>query len=112
MPAKTDPQKAAKQWAIAQAVIEAGPTATVLYADESRIHVAAPGPRHVALGRPSRSACQRLAATGRVVCSGARTSATGQWTYLVREHMHKEDFIVFLEHLLTVYAVYANGRSS
>jgi transposase len=31
MPAKTDPQKSAKQWAIAQAVIDAGPEAAVLY---------------------------------------------------------------------------------
>ncbi|MCX6028156.1 MAG: helix-turn-helix domain-containing protein [Chloroflexi bacterium] len=37
MPAKVDPQKTAKQWAIAQAVVEAGPEAAVLYADESRI---------------------------------------------------------------------------
>ena len=36
MPAKTDPEKAQKQWAIAQAVIEAGPEAAVLYGDESR----------------------------------------------------------------------------
>ena len=39
MPHKTDPDKAAKQWAIAQAVIAAGPSATVLYADESRIEL-------------------------------------------------------------------------
>ena len=37
MPAKVDPQKAAKQWAIAQAVVEAGPEAALLYADESRL---------------------------------------------------------------------------
>ena len=39
MPDKVDPEKAAKQWAIAQAVVEAGPEATVLYADESRIQL-------------------------------------------------------------------------
>ena len=37
MPAKVDPQKATKQWAIVQAVIAAGPEATLLYADESLI---------------------------------------------------------------------------
>jgi transposase len=35
---------------------------------------------------------------------GALNIRTGQWSYLVREHMYKEDFVVFLEHLLTVYA--------
>jgi len=34
---------------------------------------------------------------------GALNIRTGQWSYLVREHMYKEDFIVFLEHLLAVY---------
>ncbi|MDH7473912.1 MAG: IS630 family transposase, partial [Anaerolineae bacterium] len=34
---------------------------------------------------------------------GALNIDTGQWTYLVRERMRKEDFIAFLEHLLEVY---------
>jgi transposase len=37
MPHKVDPHKAAKQWAVAQAVIDAGAKATLLYADESRL---------------------------------------------------------------------------
>ncbi len=37
MPNKTDPEKASKQWAIAEAVISAGLEAVVLYADESRV---------------------------------------------------------------------------
>ncbi len=37
MPRKTDPEKARKQWAIADAVITAGPDAVVLSADESRV---------------------------------------------------------------------------
>ena len=35
---------------------------------------------------------------------GALNMGSGQWTYLVREHMYKEDFGAFLEHLLSVYA--------
>ena len=34
---------------------------------------------------------------------GALNIRTGRWTYLVCEHMHKEDFIAFLEHILAVY---------
>ena len=34
---------------------------------------------------------------------GALEIRTGQWVYLIRERMFKEDFIAFLEHLLVVY---------
>ena len=34
---------------------------------------------------------------------GALNIRTGAWTYLIRERMRKEDFVAFLEHLLTVY---------
>ena len=37
MPRKVDPHKAAKQWAIAKAVVEASPGTAILCADESRI---------------------------------------------------------------------------
>jgi transposase len=37
MPHTTDPEKADKQWRIAEAVIAAGPQTVVLYADESRV---------------------------------------------------------------------------
>jgi hypothetical protein len=36
MPRKTDPEKARKQWSIAEAVITAGADAAVVYADDSR----------------------------------------------------------------------------
>jgi hypothetical protein len=39
MPNKVDPDKARKQWLIAQTVIEAGPGAVILYADESRVQL-------------------------------------------------------------------------
>jgi transposase len=34
---------------------------------------------------------------------GALNIRTGQWAYLIREHMYKEDFMAFLEHLLTLF---------
>jgi transposase len=103
MPAKTDPDKAQKQWAVAQAVIDAGPEAAVLYADESRIELL-PLIRSMWhwLGQQNRIPTPGSNQTRSLF--GALNIRTGQWTYLVREHMYKEDFIVFLEHLLTVYA--------
>lgn len=102
MPRKTDPQKAAKQWAIAQAVIDAGPEAAVLYADESRLQLL-PLLRamwhwvgqQIRVPTPGSNVTRAL--------FGALNIRSGQWTYLVRERMAKEDFIAFLEHLLTVY---------
>lgn len=103
MPEKTDPDKAAKQWAIAQAVVEAGSDATVLYADESRIALL-PLLRamwhwvgqQIRVPTPGSNASRAL--------FGALNIRSGRWVYLVRPHMRKEDFIVFLEHLLSVYA--------
>jgi transposase len=102
MPAKTDPEKAPKQWAIAQAVIEAGPAAAVLYADESRIELL-PLLRAMwhRVGQQIRVPTPGSNQTRNLF--GALNIRTGQWTYLVREHMYKEDFVAFLEHLLTVY---------
>jgi transposase len=102
MPRKTDPEKAAKQWAIVQAVLEAGPEAVVLYADESRVQTLP----------LLRSMWQWLGQQARIPTPGSNTwraifgalnIRTGQWTYLVRERMKTADFIAFLEHLLTVY---------
>jgi hypothetical protein len=39
MPITTDPTKADTQWGLAKAVIEAGPEATILSADESRVQL-------------------------------------------------------------------------
>ncbi len=103
MPLKQDPLKAEKQWRIAQAVLAAGPEAPVLYADEARIALLplVRGLWHwvgqqVRIPTPGTNQLRSL--------FGALNIRTGQWTYLVREQMKKEDFIVFLEHLLTVYA--------
>jgi transposase len=103
MPTKTDPLKAQKQWAIAQTVIDAGPEAAVLYADESRIELL-PLIRAMWhwLGQQIRIPTPGSNQTRNLF--GALNIRTGQWTYLVREHIYQEDFIVFLEHLLRVYA--------
>lgn len=102
MPDKVDPEKAQKQWAIAKAVVEAPPEAAILYADESRIqllpliramwHWAG---QQVRIPTPGTNKARAL--------FGALDIRTGQWTYLAREHMCKEDFVAFLEHLLIVF---------
>jgi len=102
MPRKTDPDKARKQWAIAEAVITAGPDAVVLYADESRVQTLP----------LLRAMWQWLGEQTRVPTPGSNTTRalfgalnirTGEWHYQVRKRMRKEDFRAFLEYLLTVY---------
>ena len=102
MPRKVDPDKALKQWRIAEAVLAAGPAATVLYADESRIALLplVRGLWHW-VGHQVRIPTPGSNDTRSVF--GALHIRTGQWTYVVRERMRKEDFIAFLEHLLVVY---------
>lgn len=102
MPAKVDPEKAQKQWKIAKAAVEAPPEAAILYADESRIqllpliramwHWAG---RQVRVPTPGSNTTRAL--------FGALNIRTGQWTYLIRERIRKEDFVAFLEYLLLVY---------
>jgi transposase len=102
MPRKVDPEKAQKQWRIAEAVLAAGPDAAILYADEARLGVL---PLVRALwhwvGQQVRIPTPGSNKTRSIF--GALNLRSGQWTYLVREHMYKEDFIAFLEHLLNVY---------
>ena len=102
MPRKVDPEKTQKQWRIAEAVLAAGPDAAILYADESRLGTL---PLVRALwqwvGQQLRIPTPGTNKTRSLF--GALNMRTGQWTYLVREHMYKEDFIAFLEHLLIVY---------
>ena len=98
---QVDPQKATKQWAIVQAVIAAGPEATLLYADE-RASPCCPCSGPCGIGAASRCASRRLVPMS-ASALGALNIRTGRWVYQVHEHMYKEDFIAFLEHLLTVY---------
>lgn len=102
MPGKVDPQKATKQWEIAQAVVSASPGTAILYADESRIQ----------LLPLIRAMWHWVGQQVRVPTPGSNVSRavfgaldidTGRWVYTVRERMRKEDFIAFLEHLLVAY---------
>jgi transposase len=102
MPRKVDPEKAQKQWRIAEAVVAAGPEAAVLYADESRVQTLP----------LIRAMWSWVGQQWRIPTPGSNTARaifgalnirTGQWAYQVRERMRKEDFIAFLEHLLAVY---------
>jgi transposase len=102
MPDKVDPEKAQKQWAIVKAVVAAPPEAAILYADESRVQLL-PLIRamwhwvgqQIRIPTPGTNVTRTL--------FGALNIRTGQWTYLIRERMRKEDFVAFLEHLLLVY---------
>ena len=102
MPQKTDPEKATKQWQIAKAVVEATPETVILYADESRIQLL-PLLRSMWcwIGQQLRVPTPGNNVTRMIF--GALDIHSGQWTYLIREHMCKEDFIAFLDHLLVVY---------
>jgi transposase len=104
MPRKTDPDKALKQWRIAEAVLQGGPHAPILYADESRIQLL-PLVRamwhwvgqQVRVPTPGSNTTRAL--------FGALNIRNGQWTYLVRSRMLAEDFLAFLEYLLVTYPV-------
>lgn len=102
MPQKTDPEKAVKQWRIAQAVVEATPETIILYGDESRIQLL---PLLRAMwcwvGQQMRVPTPGDNVTRMIF--GALDIRSGGWTYLIRQHMRKEDFVAFLEHLLAMY---------
>ena len=102
MPDKTDPEKAQKQWAIAKAVVTAPPETAILYADESRLHLMPLlramwhwAGQQIRIPTPGTNVTRTL--------FGALNIRSGKWTHLVRDRMRKEDFVAFLEHLLTVY---------
>jgi transposase len=102
MPHKVDPEKAQKQWVIVKAVTEAPLEAAILYGDESRIQLLPVlramwhwAGQQVRIPTPGTNKTRSL--------FGALDIRTGQWAYLVRERMRKEDFIAFLEHLLVVF---------
>lgn len=102
MPRTVDPAKAAKQWAIVEAVVTAAPETAILYADEARIQ----------LLPLVRTMWQWVGQQRRIPTPGSNVSRTvfgaldidtGQWTSLVRPRARTEDFLAFLEHLLVVH---------
>lgn len=102
MPHQRDPAKAAKQWAMVQTVVDAGPEATILYGDETRV-------QRLPLLRAMWhwAGCQvRVPTPGTNqtrTLLGALQLSTGQWLYLVREHNAATDFLAFLEQVLLAY---------
>jgi len=102
MPKKVDPDKASKQWLIAEALIKSTAETAFLYADESRMQLL-PLLRSLWhwIGEQVRIPTPGTNDTRAIF--GALDIRTGRWTHLVRERMTKEDFVAFLEHLLTVY---------
>ena len=102
MPAKTDPEKAHKQWEIVQAVVAASPDTLILYSDESRMPLL-PLLRAMWHWRGEQVRVPTPGTNLTRALFGALNIRSGAWTYLVREHMRKEDFIAFLEHLLALY---------
>jgi transposase len=102
LPTKVDPAKTHKPWVIAQAVVEAGPEASILYADESRLQllprIRAMWPwvgQQIRVPTPGTNVTQAL--------FGALKIRTGRWVYLVRERRRKEDFLAFRDDLLMAY---------
>jgi len=102
MPAQVDPQKALKQWLIAQAVIDAGPEGTVLYADESRVQLL-PLVRAMWHWVGQQLRIPTPGSNGTCALFGALNIHTGRWVYQQRPRMRKEDFLAFLQYLLQVY---------
>jgi transposase len=102
MPTKVDPEKAQKQWAIAKAVVAAPADAAILYADEARLQLL-PLVRAMWHWAGDQIRVPTPGTNDTRTLFGALNIRTGQWTYLVRPRMRKEDFVAFLEHLLVIY---------
>ncbi len=102
MPSKVDPDKARKQWLIAEAVLAAGPEAAVLYADESRVQLL-PLIRAMWQWAGQQLRIPTPGTNESRAVFGALDIRTGRWVHLVRPKMKAEDFIVFLEHVESTY---------
>ena len=93
------PEKARQPWLMATAVVEGGPAAAILYAEESRLHRL---PLLRAMG-PWAGPQVRVPTPGttitRALC-GALTSRTGRGVDLGRERRRTADFLAFLAQLL------------
>jgi transposase len=99
LPPQVDPEKTRQPWLMAKALVEAGPEAAILYADESRLQLL---PLLRAMW-PWAGHQGRVPTPGTNVTRarfGALNIRTGRWVYLVRERTRTEDFLAFLEPLL------------
>jgi transposase len=102
MPTKVDAAKTRKPWLIAKALVEAGPDAAVLYAEESRLPLLPLlramwqwAGQQVRVPTPGTNVTRAL--------FGALNIRTGRWVSLVRERRRTDDFLAFLEHLWVAY---------
>lgn len=102
MPRTPDPHKAAKQWAIAAAVVGATPDTAIVYADESRMQTLPliramwqTRGQHVRVPTPGTNRALTL--------FGALNLRTGRWDDILRQRMQADDFLLFLTYLLMCY---------
>ncbi len=102
MPIKVDPDKARRRWLIAEAVLEAGLEAVVLYADESRVQLL-PLLRAMWQWAGQQLRVPTPGTNESRAVFGALDIRTGRWVHLVRPTMKAADFIAFLEHVLAQY---------
>jgi hypothetical protein len=101
-PMPTDPPKREQPWALVKAVVDAGPEAVVLDGADSRVHTL-PLIRAMWHGRGQQIRVPTPGSHTARAIVGALNSRPGEWIYLRREHLRKEDFRAFLEELLAVY---------
>ncbi len=102
MPRRPDPQKAAKQWAIAEAVVAAPPESAIVYADESRVQTL-PLVRAMWQQRGQQVRIPTPGTNRAITIFGALNIRTGRWDYILRNRMQAEDFLLFLTYLLACY---------
>lgn len=102
MPRTPDPHKAAKQWAIAAAVVGAAPDTAIVYADESRIQTL-PLIRAMWQTRGQQVRVPTPGTNRALTLFGALNLRTGRWDYILRQRMQADDFLLFLTYLLMCY---------
>ena len=95
MPRTPDPQKAAKQWHIAAAVVGAPPDTAIVYADESRIQTL-PLVRAMWQQRGQHVRVPTPGTKRATTIFGALNVRTGRWDYILRNRMPADDFLLFL----------------
>lgn len=102
MPRTPDPQKAAKQWAIAAAVVGAPPDTAIVYADESRIQTL-PLVRAMWQQQGQQVRIPTPGTNRTLTIFGGLNVRTGRWDYILRNRMQADDFLLFLTYLLGCY---------
>ncbi|HEY0737475.1 MAG TPA: IS630 family transposase [Herpetosiphonaceae bacterium] len=102
MPRTPDPQKAAKQWQLAAAVVAAPPDTAIIYADESRIQTL-PLVRAMWQQRGQHVRIPTPGTNHTITIFGALNIRTGRWDYILRNRMQADDFLLFLTYLLGCY---------